>query len=462
MFRKRGIYGTIGFLALAGAACPGENRLKCAGRGEFFSFVLASAASILLACALPSAAEASVKNLRGEIDIRQGYQSNIDRVPEGEEYEWTTSVTPRLIFSRRAQRSSLSLTYAPSYVYEWEAEEDRIDHSAGLGYDRYLAQRLLWTVDNTFVRSDDPYTYAEFTETDEGDIEISDRRGRRRYWTNRATTELEWEYARESFFGIGYTHAVLRNRDDAFRDYTRHSPFASLSRRFSQRWEADVSYRYTLGDFDDDEDLETHESDLYVYYRTSPMMRYFVHGGYLRNKYEETPRDYTVYTASAGIDRDLSPMRSLSLELGHSWFVRDDASDSDAFYMRAALDNSLRRGTWRIYGESGYDVRYYEGVDDDGLSEYWLAGFRIDHGISQNVAGSLSASYREDRFEERAVNEREKRFSGDIRIAYGFARYYSLYAGYGYTDVDADRETRSYENHRAYVGLSAGKDLLQW
>ncbi len=371
-------------------------------------------------------------------------------------------MTPRLIYSRQAQRSILSLTYAPSYVYEWETEEDRVDHSAGLTYDRYLAQRLLWSVNNTFVRTDDPYAYAEFTETDEEGVEISDRRGRRRYWTNRATTELEWEYARESFFGIGYTHTVLQNRDDAFRDYTRHSPFASLSRRFSQWWAADISYRYTLGDFDDDEDLETHEGDLYVNYRTSPMMRYFVHGGYLHNNYEITSRDYTIYTASAGIDRELSPLRSLSLEAGHSWFVRDDASDSDAFYIRAALDNRLQRGSWRIYGESGYDVRYYEGVDDEGLSEYWLAGLRIDRGISQNVMGSLSASYREDRFEERVVSERENRFSGDLRIAYGFARYYSLYAGYGYTDVDADRETRSYENHRAYIGLSAGKDLLQW
>ncbi len=423
-----------------------------------------SAACLVFALAVmtPACIEAAQKTLRGEIDLHQGYDSNIDREPEDEQYESTSSVTTRVIFSRLTQRSNFSLTYAPSFVYNYKAEEERVDHSASLGYDVQLTRRLVFDLENAYVQSDDPYSYREYTAVDDGPPELSDRRGRRRYWTNRLSVSTRLEYAEESILGLGYTHYVLKNRDDAFDDFTRHSPFASLSYRLNRQWAVESNYSFIRGDFDEGDDIRTHEGDIYLFYRSSPQTRFFVHGGYLETGYETSDRAYNVYTASVGINRALSPFRSLDVDSGVSWIKRDEGSDSEAFYLRAAVDNRIERGSWRVYGESGFDERYYDGDDDEDLSRYWLAGAGIRYFLTPGITGSMGFSFREDRYFERPGSEKDMLFRGDASLRYAFWRYYEVAAGYTYTDLDADRDADSYENHRVFIRLAAGRDLLRW
>ena len=150
------------------------------------------------------------------------------------------------------------------------------------------------------------------------------------------------------------------------------------------------------------------------------------------------------------------------MESGASLVRRDILSDTEAFFLKASLDNELQRGSWRVHGESGLDQRYYEGIDDEGLSRYWLAGIRIRRQLTENVSGSTGVTYREDDDIETNGSDREKRIRADARLTYNFARWYRLDAGYAYTELDADERRGSYENHRVFVRLTAGKDLIQW
>lgn len=416
----------------------------------------------LLLITMPVGGNASQKTFRGEISIEQGYESNIDRVPENEQHEYTSRISPNFIITRQTPRSSLALSCSPGVAYDWEADEERFDYSASLSGEAQVTRRFHLSVEDIFIQSDDPYTYTQYVENDTGDFELSDRRGRRRYWTNRLSVTTNLEYARGSVLGLGYTNYILNNRDDEFDDFTRHTPFTTLTYRFNNHWEVETSYSFTKGEFEQDEDIKTHEGDVILHYTHSPFTSYFVHGGYLQTAYEDSIRDYAIHTLSVGINRDLTPLRSIDLETGGSRIVRDTDSDSEAFYMRAALDNQLRNGDWRIYGESGFDERYYDGSEDDDLSRYWLIGAGIRHGFSPNTTGSLDVSFREDRYIDRPEPQKEEFIRISTRLAHTFARYYEISAGYAYVNLKADEDTDAYENHRAFVRFSAGKDLLRW
>ena len=408
-------------------------------------------------------ADASQKTFRGEIGLQQDYDSNADRVPTDEQYESTSRVTPRFTFGRLTQTSNFSLTYAPSFVYSYRNEEERTDHFASVGYGRRLSQRVSVDFDNTYRMTDDPYTYTEFTEIGEGDFELSDRRGRRRYWSNSFSGSTRLDYARDSFMNLGYRNHVLRNRDDNFEDdYTRHTPFAGLTHRFNHQWQTQLSYTYTIGNFDNREDLRTHDGSGRLFYSFSPFTRVFVLGGYMQTDYDDSILDYAVYTTAAGFDRELSAVRSVSFETGVSFIQRDNFADTDALYLKVSLDNAIQRGSWSVYGESGVDQRLYTGADDSFLSRYRLAGARVNYALGRNLTGTTSLEYRRDENIDTPVSDRETRIRANAGLAYTFARWYRLSAGYSYVDLDADQPARSYDNHRLYISLTAGKELLRW
>ncbi len=442
------------------------------------SFLASLLAVIMVAGLLmPLSAGASVKTLRGEVVLEQMYESNPDRVSTGETYDSRSSISPGMIFTRSSQKSRLALRYAPSLIYSYQTEDERVNHRGSGEYEVYMARRLRLNFRDTYVQGDDLYTYTQVREISDGDLEMADRRGRREYWTNQFAGSMNLEYARESFLDVGYANDLLRNREDGFTDFTRHKPFSSLSYRFNQQWGSTLDYSYELIEYDngfDDDDgddqRKIHEGGGLLHYKPSPLTRLFMRGVYRRTDYEDSFREYEVYTATVGIDRQLSPFRSVAFESGYSRIKREGFSDKGAVNLKMAVDTTMERGVWRLYGESGTDELYYRGIDKDELSLYWRIGARISHGLTKNISGNAEVYYSEALFIERDESEKQVWYSARTGLSYRFARYYQLSAGYSYTDVDAvyridptGREVDdSYQNHHVFIRLTAGKDLLKW
>ena len=424
--------------------------------------------AIVLLLLLPLAAAASSqKTFRGEVSVEQGYQSNIDRVHSDPVAEHESRITPRMIYTRSTGASNLRLAYSPSLVHSYRTEEQRIDQRVSAAYNIQVAKRLGLNFNNTYRLADDPYTYAGWEVVD-GEIELSDRRGRRQYWTNSFSASMDYEYGQQRLVSLGYNNRILQYEQDIHTDFVQHSPFASISHRINHRWSLRSSYTFTQGDFDGDDDRTSHSADFAVSYALSPHTDIFSRIGYAATDYEQelqAIRNFEVYTATVGLDRQLSPLRSIDVETGVSQIKREAfagiESDILAFFLRANLDNQLQRGSWRLYGESGTDQRYYTGIDE-GLSRYWLAGVQANRTLTRNITGSAGVSYREDDYIEREVSDREKYIRANARLRYSFARWYQLTLGYSYSELESSRPFNNYENHRVFIRLTAGKDLFSW
>lgn len=423
---------------------------------------------------MPLSAGASLKTFRGEIDLGQTYESNPDRVSADERYDSRSSITPRMIFTRLTQGSSLTLMYAPSLNYSYQTKEESVNHRGSGKYVVYLARRLRLDLRNAYVKSDDLYTYEEVRELGDGEFELSERRGRREYYTNRFSGSINLEYARASFLNAGYTNHVFRNRADGFTNFARHNPFASISHRFNHQWGSKLDYSLTVTDYDEDDDDDdkrnTHQGIATFDYKPSPLTRLFVRGGYQRMDYDRSLRKYEIYSTTAGIYRKFSPMRSVEFESGYSKIIREDFADNEAFNMLIAINTTMKKGSWRLYGESGTEELYYRGIDKDELSIHWRIGMGIHHVLTKNISGNADVYYSEAESIERDEPERQKWLRAKAELFYSFARYYRFSIGYSYSDVEVldsvDAAGKgindSYENHHVFVKLTAGKDIMKW
>ncbi|MCF8025625.1 MAG: outer membrane beta-barrel protein [Desulfobacteraceae bacterium] len=414
---------------------------------------------------LPLSAALAQSTLRGGISLEHGYDSNINREPENEVYESTTTLSPSIDYVRKGRRTRFSLGYSPGFVYSYLTEDVRIDHHATAGYELALTRNLQMDFRNRFVRTEDPY---EVGEGIEDSIEISDRRGRRSYWSNNFSASAAYTYGRQRVLEMGYQNRVLENREGAYSDYVRHSPFASVSHRINHQWETRLEYGFVRGKFDEprdsdiSEDLTTNSGDFYLYYSFTPHTRMFGHLGYSRTDYDEKLDDYAVYTASTGVDHQYSKTLSLSVDAGASLVSREYFSDTEALYLSAQIEKQWKLTSWYLNAGSGLDAQEFAGVDDLGLSRYWSVATGMDRTLMRNVKGNVDFSYRDDRYLEREPNVDEQQFEASAGLSWSFARWYKVFGRYTFVDQNADIEADNYADHRFSVGISAEKDLFRW
>jgi len=439
----------------------------------------------------PIVATAAENTLNGGVSLGQAYDSNIYRDSSNEESEWKSILTPSLLYTRSEPTNTLSLKYAPGITYNYRNDDKYMDQFASAKYDLLLSQKLQIHFLDTYLLTDEPYS--DPTNGTSGisgrpdSIQISDQRGQNRYWTNNLTTSADYEYAQESIVSIGYQYYILDNKDDTIADFVKNSPHLSIRHHLNQQWDTKLAYRFIKGDFDDvdslngsnnnnnhynyhnnninnnnnSEDLTTNASDVYLYYNFTPFSSVFGHYGYSQTDYDGIQEDYDSHTLSAGANHRLSPTLSLGGEGGASLLQRDSA-DTNAFYMRLSLNQTWEKSSWILSADSGLDEQQFSGVNDLGLSRYWMIRNSFNHTFTKDITGMASLSFRDDTYLDRIPQEKEQELQGDALLAYSFSQWYQLSLRYTYVNHQADLAINEYDDHRILLQLSAAKDLLKW
>jgi hypothetical protein len=435
----------------------------------------------------PHVATAAENTLNGGVSLGQAYDSNIYRDSSNEESEWKSILTPSLLYTRSEPTNTLSLKYAPGIVYNYRNDDKYMDQFASAKYDLLLSQKLQIHFLDTYILTDEPYSdSASNLQANQGNpsygiagrpdtIQISDQRGQNRYWTNNFTTSADYEYAQESTVNIGYQYYILDNKDDTIADFVKNSPHLSIKHHLNQQWDTKLAYRFIKGDFDDveplpgststnnnnSEDLTTNASDVYLYYNFTPFSSVFGHYGYSQTDYDGIREDYDSHTLSAGANHRISPTLSLGGEGGASLLQRDSA-DTNAFYMRLSLNQTWEKSSWILSADSGLDEQQFSGVNDLGLSRYWMIRNSFNHTFTKDITGMASLSFRDDTYLDRIPQEKEQELQGDALLAYSFSQWYQLSLRYTYVNHQADLAINEYDDHRILLQLSAAKDLLKW
>jgi hypothetical protein len=429
--------------------------------------------ALLLILLTTGTASGRVSTLDGSISLIQEYDSNIGLAAEDEQDGWFTSISPSLLFTSRTESDQLSFGYAPGLRLDHESDRKRVEHYLTLEGDKRFSPRWSGRFRENFIRSND-YTYfvLEHVQEEGAGIPLFRGRERRQYWANSISLATDYEYARDSVLGLGYSNRILENDAPGLDDYVRHQPFATIGYRFDRNWEARLSYDYIRGDFDVTEDFDQHIVGTVINHYASQHEMYFGSYQFTNSSYEdleiepgaavEPKNDYKLHRADLGWQRALDPHSAIVASIGLSHADREIGDSETGFNYSADFTREVKNGQLSIGGKGGMDELQFAAAGRDGLSRFWSIRGAVDYRLQQHLSSHGYLSYREDNYFETLPDFEERSYVGGLRLSYAFWRWYALTVGYSYRHLDSERPAGDYRNHRAYVELSTGKELARW
>ena len=434
-------------------------------------------------------------------------------------------LSPRLTFSSTGISDVVEFTYAPGVHYDHIDESTDLDHDFGLRMEKNLTRNWLVTLNNHFFLGEDPIRDEELRTTDiisqtgepappepsvgsppaEPDQTLTERFGRRRYWTNTMDAGSEYTYGEDRIINVGYTFDVLRN-DDAdvggYTDYDRHTGDLLLHHRFNRKWSTEGEASYTRGLFDqprvaitapagqqaaviDSEDLKEYNFRLRGTYDTSSHYHLFTEYGFLGTDYDSSLRqDSDIHNLTLGFNYDISQRLHVTLSGGPSWVVRDNSSTETDYNAYGGITWDFLHGTTTLFAGKSYVQDNFDGRGS-GLTDSWDTGVTLDYQLTRNLTAAFSATYTHDQRQQLPLAQTaifvdqeqpaptefnrfeytEKDYDAGASLTYTFLRWYSLTGGYRYYNHDSDLTADgadSYHEHRAYIELAVSKELFRW
>ncbi len=428
---------------------------------------------------------------------------------------------PRISFFSTGINDVFELTAAPALNYDDLYSTTDIDWDLRLRGEKNLTKNWNFGVINQFYQGDDPVRDNELqtavispatgevvveptqvgVPADTGNITLTDRVARHRYYRNDLNLTTGYTYAQDSVIGGGYRYGILRNEDSeagGYTDYDRHDGILNLSYRFTQQWQAEADGQYIKGVFDDttvvvtngdnaaalpldSDDLEEYNFRGKVNYTHTPHLNYFTQYRYLSTDYKsELREDYNINEMLLGVDYAVSQHLQLTLSAGPVIGSFENTSTDTDYSLYGALSWAFMRGTLNVVAEKGYDQSNFDGRRS-GLTGFWHAGVSFDYQLTEKLQAVLSTSYwNNDRMQYTASNVvivdpespefgqtvyTEKSYDAGASLTYTFARWYQLAGGYRYYNHESDLTTDvggNYDEHRLFVQLSFAHELFRW
>jgi len=463
---------------------------------------------------------------RGVGNVPAGNRTRIlvleDRTGDRRDY----LLSPRLTFSSTDISDVVEFTYSPGVRYDHLDETTDLDHDFGLRLEKNLTRNWLVTLSDHFFLGEDPLRDEELRTADiagtneeptvpaapavgspppEPDQTLTERFGRRRYWTNTMDAGSEYTYGEDRNINIGYTFDVLRNDDGdvgGYTDYDRHTGDLLLHHRLDRKWSVESEAGYTRGLFDqpnvaivvpserevtvaDSEDLKEYNFRIRGIYDTPSHYHLFTEYSFLRTDYDSSLReDSDIHNFALGFNYDISPHLHITLSGGPSWVFRANSTTETHYNAYGSVTRNFFHGTATLFVEKSYVQDNFDGRGS-GLTDSWDTGVDLDYQLTQNLTATFSASYSHDKrqqlplsqtviivdqdqpapTESRQFEYTEEDYDAGASLTYTFLRWYTLTGGYRYYNHDSDLFTNgadSYHEHRAYIELTVSKELFRW
>jgi hypothetical protein len=353
-------------------------------------------------------------------------------------------VRPMIMFDVLSEKDSLQIRYEPGFDYDFDTEEDEINHKASVSAMRKFSKN--WQVelsDNYEIRDDaneigvveDPTSAegsgsdsAASTPTASSPDQLSTNLGRRRYTTNQLQLLSEYDYRPDSLFSLGYTYNLLRNEDDvdlSFQDYDKHDALVALDHRFDAIWRMSLSGHYIRGLYETPA-LDNPETAATVAETTDPNIEPAA-------LIDDLSDDVTEYHTAIGLEYSSIPRHPLGLDYsrvaydydselqddseihnltlnwqwlysqhltfnagaGPTYVTTDNQDDTWGYNGNLGTDYQLKRGRINFSLLKGMERQNFTGQTiDNGLIEYWDANARFFYNLLESTSLSIFAGYR--------------------------------------------------------------------
>lgn len=411
------------------------------------------------------------------LSVSEEYRDNFFSTRTDKQEEFITTYAMEFSAGILAEKHQLYLSYAPTYKdYKNLDDRDRMGHYVTLdgqitpAKHTDLAYGLLYDGDSDNLEGESRSHEAYFSGTTRPGkatrityghtyADMYDRRARtgdyREHTRNTTQAGLEHRYGPRNLARVTFLCEFDSYENTDPDAYTRYVPAGSVSHWFSQKLGMDAGLSYDDKDFTDtDEYARTLSGDARLIRPISKTFDTFVK---YRHTYTETDT-YThhIFHPSAGFDWEVTEDSGISLGAGvllHDW-SGDQGDDMDWF-----LDVDMYKlfhfspGTrLALTGTSGYDASGDEAASL-GYTTYYQAGARLSHAFSRQVSTALTAAFRMDEYQERAVDRTDTRLTLGAGLLWQPLKWLHVDVNYTFTDFNTtdDLFREDYTDNRLFL-----------
>lgn len=442
---------------------------------------------------------------------------------ETSEYAREIRISPVLVYRNQGERDGLEIHYRPSYSYDYELEAEDVDHELEVSVYRQMSR--VWTVraTNTYVAADyqDIGTEEDSTTTEtsttttsaESSSGSSDSNefSQEKFWRNEFQISSQYSYLEDSVFSIGYSNTIMRHDEEIetsesdqeqettpataqrgrYQDIDVQSAYTTLSYRLNRRWKMSGVLNYTEGEYfptipieideynpDDGIVLLDHSvGEIRIDAEIWPRNPFFITYSYHRYEFDAYQRDdFVIEEMTIGWEGELTENLTVLLSGGPSLVEPDERDGEWGYNSEARLNYRFERGSFMISFQKGNEVDMLSSVDEETLTDFYVARSELRFQAHRDLFLILSGSYRGDLREvitlddpettdtDEADNEQyyEYQYSAGVRLNYSFWRYYTVSLGYRYTHFDSEQQGGDFEESRVYLTFEAEKELFRW
>ncbi|MFW5901644.1 MAG: outer membrane beta-barrel protein, partial [Thermodesulfobacteriota bacterium] len=293
------------------------------------------ASAILLLIALSCSSAAAAVTFYPRLSVETSYTDNVDLVPDNEEHDFITTISPGFDLGLTGRKHEATLSYTPSWaLYSRFSENNEMRHNASLAAMQEITRSTRVELSNDYVYTEDP---AYDTGDPLSEVDTTVRRDREPYQSNSTDVSLIHQFGPEDSIELGYRYYFLKNDDPRYEDSDNQEPRLRITYwPVTNRYGIETEVSYTERSFDDSEDYDDTYSRLRLIHRVSRHLDVYLEYAQEWTNYVDDGVDYKVYNPLAGFTWAASANFSLNGSLGY--FVQENDNDEDESGLSGSLE----------------------------------------------------------------------------------------------------------------------------
>ena len=418
-----------------------------------FYRAISLAPAILLLIALSGSSAAAAVTFYPRLSVETSYTDNVDLVPDNEEHDFITTISPGFDLGLTGRKHESTLSYTPSWaLYSRFSEYNEMRHNASLAAMQEITRSTRIELSNDYVYTEDP---AYDTEDPISEVDTTVRRDREPYQSNSTDASLIHQFGPEDSIELGYRYYFLKNDDPRYEDSDNQEPRLRITYwPVANRYGIETEVSYTDRSFDDSEDYDDTFSRMRLIHRVSRHLDVYLEYAQEWTNYVDDGVDYTVYNPLAGFTWAASANFSLNASLGY--FIQEDDNDEEESGLSGSLEGiySWRdRHTLSILADYGYD-QSDSGAETLGFTEYYGVTASLDYQLGRRLFSSFRLAYERNSYTEVEPERDDDIWRANASLTYQALPWMGVEVGYAFRDLSSDVEINDYTENRAFFRVS--------
>ena len=381
-------------------------------------------AAVIISLSFPIAVCAATKlNIKPKMSARWQVDSNLYLAQDREREVYTYIFQPGIEIGVNTAKSDLMLDYTMDAFYyedsdpvppgeEPSDDDDYIGHTGVLEAKYRAFDRLLFILNESFYLTRDAAQSDEFSNSVD----------REKYYVNRLTPTVIYEFGRKFTAALRYRHTKINYFPDNYEDSKENRGKFDLAYNFTPKTSLDMEYQYWKKNYDSStSDYDSNQVKLIFRKR------------------------FRIFNVSAGA--------------GYQNRSFDDSSLADIDVVTYHL-NFDGEGTL-ANRRTNVSLNIEQNFNDQSIGNNYFTATRFilsgGHEFSRKLSGDLSAYYQIADYERSHRKDDTFEITGNIN--YMLARWLFFSVGAGYEERDSNMEGRDYENIYFISRLEFSYDL---